>query len=319
MIQRYGYKNKKNSMKVKTSGSYDDPNKPHAWIVGPSDRGRKSIKSGNKVYLKNGQNFEIEIYNPLTNAVLADVRVNGSSVSKGGLVIRPGERFYLDCFVDDKKKFIFKTYEVDDTPQSKKAIAKNGLVEVFFYKEEVSNVSIIKNGKRIIEHHYHYPYYPYYPWNIWYPWTYTVYTTGATTTLSSAGSVVIGNSNTTSTYGSTFDASGTIFTSDNVTLTGGLDTSGYAAGGDAAYCCNSLPPIETGRVEKGEKSDQKFQEVDMEFESYKISSVVYHILPESQRPVNTKEILKKKKKDQIKEMQKQIEELQKMLGKVSND
>ena len=44
-------------MKVKERSKLDQ--KPKAWIVDPKDRGRKSIKKDNKVYLKNGQNFEI--------------------------------------------------------------------------------------------------------------------------------------------------------------------------------------------------------------------------------------------------------------------
>jgi hypothetical protein len=75
--------------------------KPNAWIVNPNDRGRKSIKTGNKVYLQDSQNFEIELFNPLKEPVLADIKVNGKSVSSSGLVLRPGERFYLDCFIDD--------------------------------------------------------------------------------------------------------------------------------------------------------------------------------------------------------------------------
>ncbi len=58
--------------------------KPGAWIVvnnqkdkiNPSDRGRKSIKNGN-VYLKDGQEFEVELYNPLTDCVLCDLKLNG--------------------------------------------------------------------------------------------------------------------------------------------------------------------------------------------------------------------------------------------------
>ena len=120
-------------MKVHTSVSTLTPN---AWIVNPSDRGRKSIKKDNKIYLEDGQEFQIEIFNPLMESVLADIRVNAKSISKTGLVLRPGERCYLDCFIDDKKKFIFKTYDVEDSQEAMSAISNNGTVDVFFYKEE---------------------------------------------------------------------------------------------------------------------------------------------------------------------------------------
>jgi hypothetical protein len=40
----------------------------------------------------------------------------------------------------------------------------------------------------------------------------------------------------------------------------------------------------TGRVEKGEKSKQKFTEVDMDFEKHYIASTIIQILPESIKP-----------------------------------
>ena len=82
--------------------------KPGAWIVSSKDRGRKQIKSG-KVFLNDGDEFEIELFNPLIVSVLADIKLNGQSISKTGLVVKPGQRVYLDCFIDDRKKFKFST------------------------------------------------------------------------------------------------------------------------------------------------------------------------------------------------------------------
>ena len=45
--------------------------KPSAWVVS-SEKGRKSIKNG-KVYLKDKEEFQIELFNPLTDCVLADI------------------------------------------------------------------------------------------------------------------------------------------------------------------------------------------------------------------------------------------------------
>ena len=53
--------------------------------------------------------------------------------------------------------------------------------------------------------------------------------------------------------------------------------------------------LETGRIERGETSKQKFKEVDMDFDNYHISSVVLEMLPESRKPVE----LKMKKKSEI--------------------
>jgi len=55
--------------------------KPQAWVVNASDRGRKSVKPGNKIYLQDGQEFQIELHNPLTESVLADIYVLPSVLS----------------------------------------------------------------------------------------------------------------------------------------------------------------------------------------------------------------------------------------------
>ena len=54
--------------------------------------------------------------------------------------------------------------------------------------------------------------------------------------------------------------------------------------------------IETGRVEKGEKSKQKFDTIDMDFDNYYISSTILELLPESRKPVDAKKLKKKEKK-----------------------
>lgn len=276
--------------------------KPNAWIVNPTDRGRKSIKSNNKVYLQDGQEFQIELHNPLTESVLADVKVNGQSVSKTGLVLRPAERFYLDCFIDDKKKFIFKTYEVENTKESKDSIVKNGTVEVFFYKEETFSLNNWKNKfDRVIERVYYPEWYP-----VYYPVSFPVYPkiwggrpfndgiiygntsnpiVGTTTTVNYGGNSLTSNiSNSAASY--TVNMNSQTGDTFNTTYTSSLED-----GNLNAYF--STDKIETGRVEKGEKSKQEFTEVDLEFQSYHISSVMYQILPESQKPVETAEIKKK--------------------------
>jgi hypothetical protein len=113
---------------------------PCAWIVSTKDRGRKSIKNG-VVYLKNNEEFEIELFNPLSKNVLADIKIDGKSISTGGLIVKSGQRVYLDCFVDSRKKLTFKTYEVDVLEDGvTDAISKNGHFEVLFYEEEDYNI-----------------------------------------------------------------------------------------------------------------------------------------------------------------------------------
>jgi len=285
--------------------------KPNAWIVNPKDRGRFSIKTKNKVFLPNEFSFEIELHNPLTESVLADIRVNGNSVSKTGIVIRPAQRFYLDCFIDDKKKFVFKTYEVEDTSESKQSISKNGTIEVYFYKEETFSIKNWTNKfDRIIEKHYYpmyypqyYPNYPIYPLNpipvIWFNNTSEKYqninTIGGYTTNN-----IIGSSNTSSTnspniFSSSINSNVSLINdgSFNTSSLNNLLQANYSSGDSNSLNEVFNTKMETGRVEKGEESKQEFTDVDLEFQKYHISSVLYQILPESQKPVETTEIKKK--------------------------
>ena len=77
------------------------------------------------VYLNDGQQFELEIFNPHQFKVLAKISINSKEISQAGLVIRPGQRIYLERYLDVAKKFKFETYEVEDSTESKEAIAKN--------------------------------------------------------------------------------------------------------------------------------------------------------------------------------------------------
>jgi len=100
-------------------------------------RNRVKEYSGNTVYLKDGSNFEIELHNSKQVSVLAKIYINGQLISNRGIVLRPGERVFLERYIDQNKKFLFSTYEVEDTKESKNAIQKNGEVKVEFYDEYV--------------------------------------------------------------------------------------------------------------------------------------------------------------------------------------
>lgn len=290
--------------------------KPDAWIVinnqndksKPSDRGRKSIKNG-KVYLDDGQEFEVELYNPLKECVLADIKLNGQSISKTGLILKPGQRFYLDCFIDDKKKFIFNTYEVESSLESIEATENNGSLEVFFYKEQVVSINNWKDKfqKVIIERYpVYYPYYDYYhhPYrqgiiygsltNIGSGYgitNCTINNTSIGTTTGTTNAFYSSNgSGTSMNYGITNDQiSGTL--TDNFTLNCSSALSSLTNGQNSIKINDSF---ETGRVEKGASSSQSFTEVDMDFETNYISSTVIHLLPTSRKPIETTEIINKK-------------------------
>ena len=270
--------------------------KPSAWIVTPNDKGRKSIKSG-KVFLKDKEEFEIELFNPLTVSVLADIKLNGQSISKTGLVVKPGQRVYLDCFIDDKKKFVFSTYEIDGGLESLDATQNNGLLEVFFYKEDVITLDNwqTKFGRIIVEKYYPYNPYPWYLHTTHNPYTIysgTIGTGGYGTTNLTNGVNINPSIGTTTTNNAVYNSQ-----SINSSYTTDLNVS---YGGTTVNNLFSVNNIETGRVEKGEKSKQKFTEVDMDFEKNYIASTIIQILPESRKPVSASEVASKLKNDTTK-------------------
>lgn len=269
--------------------------KPSAWIVSPNDKGRKSIKSG-KVFLNDGDEFEIELFNPLTVSVLADIKLNGQSISKTGLVVKPGQRVYLDCFIDDKKKFIFSTYEIDGGLESLDATQNNGLLEVFFYKEDVITLDNwqTKFGRIIVEKYYPYNPYPWYnPYTVWYGTGSPTISGSYVVTTNLTNRIIGTNTNLANGIIGTTTTSNAYYSSNNVSNTSNsINLSNLNITGSNNM--NSLNSIETGRVEKGETSKQKFTEVDMDFEKHYIASTIIQILPESRKPAEVKDVKKVK-------------------------
>jgi hypothetical protein len=90
-------------------------------------------KYGDSFFLKPNQEFELELFNPHQKSVLLKISFNGQEISLGGIILRPGERIYLERYLESDRKFKFETYEVDGSEESKKAVALNGLVNIKSY------------------------------------------------------------------------------------------------------------------------------------------------------------------------------------------
>ena len=236
-------------------------NLPHAWIVTnnrrsdlSNDRGRKKIYPNNKIYLEDGQEFELELMNPLMNSVLAIISINGQKISNSGLVLRPGERVYLDCFLESRKKFTFNTYQTEDSPEAQKAIQNNGYVQVAFHSEVVHHYTTFYNGSGTITIN-----------GIDNPYL-------GTTTIGGAG-LFSGNSGNNNMFAN--------LTSGTSNYTTNLSSSQNPQGlfdsqRSKSSSSNKLnDKLETGRVEGGSQSNQVFESVDMNFQSWAVSSITY--------------------------------------------
>ena len=226
---------------------------PQAWIAIQKNRQKVYSSNGNsQVYLKDGQEFQIELFNPTQTKYLVKFKINGNYQSQRGLVLNPGQRYFLDRFIDEDRKLGFSTYEVENSKQAKQAIEKNGLLEVEFYAEVVYKNPFTLQGNTSTWTYYG---------NQGSGGNYWLNGFGGTITNCVSGSTTTSISN------------GVSFTNCSSTSTLTSDAS-----------------IETGRVEKGEKSNQSFSESFDSFNSWISFSTKVQILPRSQKPAETSEI-----------------------------
>lgn len=219
---------------------------PTAYITKNKQRLKQS---GNNIYLKGGDEFELELYNPSTDVILATILINGNPIGSG-IVLRPAERVFLDRYPDEPKKFIFDTYEVDsNSPSAMKAIENNGKITVSFSKEEPGLI-VTKTT------------YNQYPWSAQ-PYYY----------LNNLDGVICQTSANSVNYNQNVNY-------NNYTSVNSLDVN---------HIVNKLSgnsrKIETGRVEKGSASTQKLKSVSHSFQPYSFHSVEWRLMPESRRDV----------------------------------
>ena len=244
---------------------------PQAFVT----KGRQRVKQfsgyGNgSVYLRNGDEFEIELFNPTTIKILAKIKLNGKYISSSGIVLRPGERVFLERYLDEARKFLFETYEVDaNDPNAREAIRNNGDVEVEFYEQYQPSQYTITYNPSI--------------WTCPCPswWTYTGGTTGGGVYTNSQG-----NQGTVRTQGLS-SAKGMSGSSRVESIMYCNSSEDNALINDANAIQGSFPeyiPQETGRVEKGDNSYQAFTADSTTFNSYYTWKSSWKILPESQRP-----------------------------------
>jgi hypothetical protein len=218
-----------------TNYTFSSTLNPEAYIT----KGKNRLKQINdSVYLNDNDQFEIELFNPKTISVLAKIKINGNYLSNRGLILKPGQRIHLDRHIDEAKKFLFSTYEIDgENTAALDAIQKNGLVEIEFYDETVLsglNTLFPSSGT-----YYHQP----------------------------------------------------IFTQPNYNPSFMTITCSTANIGTATYTSSlSSKSIETGRVEKGGKSDTELKNGSGDYSYFMSHSVTWKLLPNSQKPVEVSEL-----------------------------
>jgi hypothetical protein len=237
------------------TNTWSAPKRPEAFIT----KGKKRIKQfDGQVYLSDGDEYEIELFNPTQEVVLAKIKIDGDYIAGGGIVLRRGERVFLERFLDSPEKFKFSTYVVNgNNTEVQDAIANNGYVDIEFYSE----------------------YKPTFP-------NRTLYS-GPSYTYSNSPSVINGNPITYTTTGN----------SGNFTLTSGTtststfyNTSLTANTLEGPNIRNLSNKVETGTTEKGGSSEQSFQHTNKTFNSFSFWNVAWQILPTSQKQYTAEEV-----------------------------
>jgi hypothetical protein len=213
------------------------------------------------VYLKNGTEFEIEFYNLSADIQKAVITINGKKQSDA-LVLKPGEHFYLDRFMDDKKRLKFDTYEVDDVAAVRKAIENNGEVKVEFFREQKPVQSWTTTTIS----------YPTWTDNNYFKTHSAVYlgtpisrTRGASTGAKGITPQAFYNSNA---------------SSNTVNCSAGLNNMSFQT---MDFASAEPAKMETGRVEQGGQSNQDFKPVYYSFEYLANTTYTFKLLPISRK------------------------------------
>jgi len=229
--------------------------RPEAYIT--VKKNRLKLYEEKNHYLKDKSKFEIELFNPTSQKVLAKISLNGKQMATG-IIIAAGERVYLERFLESPEKFQFNIFEVDDVKETKKARVTNGVVSISFYREQFNGL-LFGNG------------------------TSTVTTYPSTLTL---GTPYIGNVTYTTNNGQGICSTATSNVSSGNALFNNAGVSTFAG----PNIKTAIDTVETGRVAEGGKSKQKLQKAAGKFNDYTTETFVYQLLPESLKVVNIGDI-----------------------------
>jgi len=242
------------------------------------NKSEPKIYQGNIIYLNSGDNFEVRLFNPLQHTLGVEVVLNGQKRNEGLIVLKPGQDITLDRFVGESRKMLFETYKIDaSNPEAVKAAELNGLVEINFFEEDIPTpvyFSTMSNtaGMGGLPHFTN----SRSSSNTWSP-IYKNCTRSYTSSgvyLNEPDSSNIGSRNRNSRLYNDYVAEN---------LETNIDYSDYQAE-------STEKTLETGRIEKGDVSNQVLKEVQISFKSYAFYTVRYQLKPTSTIPITMKEI-----------------------------
>lgn len=209
------------------------------------------------VYLKDGDEFQIQFFNPFSYTIAAEISLNNQKMSNK-IVIRPGEYIWLERYLDSPRKFKFYVYEVNNSNPVREAIASNGDIEIKFYKER-NNITYFASS----------------------------------ISVNNFGNILDNWSDNKTTYSNNCQPSYSINSSGiNIYTSSLADNTVPVEYSAASYTAKAANTIETGRVEKGNHSNQNFDYVDIDFEYYPFKTENIKLLPISHKPIRKNDLQK---------------------------
>jgi hypothetical protein len=242
----------------------------------------KSSNSERTVYLNDGTEFQIYLKNPYQSHLGIKISVNNKSIGNM-LVLRPGQSFWLDRFVNENSKFLFSTYEIENTAEMKYATNNNGKVKIEFYHErEEKPIQVYTNYPKV-------------------DWTYynggNAYNINTITCQNDFKNGLNSNVHDCATSACYYSASTTSATIGEIPTASSATTARYDSDVSTSRkkgVSRSLDAtIETGRVEKGSMSNQEFEYCDIDFDYYPFKTENIQILPNSRKQIRVEETRRK--------------------------
>lgn len=220
------------------------------------------------VYLNDGDEFQLQFFNPYTDIIGAEIYFDNSKISEKTIIIRPGERIWLDRFLDSNNKFKFYTYTVNNSNEVKSAIRYNGLIHIKFYRELKISYS---------PGNYNFIYNPYNPITVTYdnPVLQEYTTTYCSSLTGSETAVNLG--------AASLSAADYSYSTAASTITGDNEPAKYT---------NFTNKIETGKIGQGDISNQELKSTYVNLETYPFCNETIRILPMSTKPVYKNDLKK---------------------------
>lgn len=252
------------------------------------------------VYLNDGDEFQIQIFNPYDYVIGVGFTFNSDNIDNSKLlVLKPGERVWLDRYLDENRKLLFSTYEVSGkSKEVKKAIQKNGVVNIYFYREKTVNGLKVFTTSGYVDTNIFYNHYNPNDSTYYYDTTNTV--CGSSTMRDNINYCHVDDI-TTLKLNNELSLGQSVLTAATAAPTSVATYTSYTASastsaiknGTNSYVNHNKKSIETGRVNKGSYSYQHFNNYYGDFESWYFKKETIKILPQSQKQIYSKDLNKK--------------------------